>query len=95
MAYVPEEKNLDLPHRLVLEGRSKLALSGVREVESFDENTVVLHTTRGVLVIHGRQLHLNMLSLDGGQVSVDGTVDAMTYEDDQRTGGSFWSRLFG
>ena len=94
-AYPQEEKSLDLPHRLVLEGRSKLTLSGVTEVESFDENTVVLYTTRGTLVIHGRQLHLSLLSLDGGQVNVDGTVDSMVYEDEQRTAGSFLSRLFG
>lgn len=90
-----EEKSLDLPHRLVLEGRSKLAISGITEIESFDENTVVLCTTRGTLVIHGRQLHLSMLSVDGGQASVDGTVDSMVYEDDLRPSGSFLSRLFG
>ena len=95
MAYMQEEQALDLPHRLVLEGRSKLAVNGITEIESFDENTIVLYTTRGTLVIHGRQLHLSMLSVDGGQVSVDGTVDSMVYEDDQRTGGSFLSRLFG
>ena len=96
MAAVQQEgKALELPHRLVLEGRGKLSVTGVTEIESFDENTVVLYTTRGTLVIHGRQLHLSLLSLDGGQVNVDGTVDSMVYEDEQRTAGSFLSRLFG
>lgn len=91
----PAEKSLELPHRLVLESRGKLSVTGITEVESFDENTVVLYTTRGTLVIHGRQLHLGMLSLDVGQVSVDGTVDSLVYEDEQRASGGFWSRLFG
>ena len=96
MAYAQEEKALDLPHRLVLEGRSRLAITGITEIESFDENTVVLYTTRGTLVVHGRQLHLSALSVDGGQASVDGTIDSMVYEDDQRAGGgSLLSRLFG
>ena len=95
MAYAQEEKALDLPHRLVLEGRGKLAITGITEIESFDENTVVLYTTRGTLVIHGRQLHLSALSVDGGQASVDGTIDSMVYEDDAHTGGRFLSRLFG
>ena len=96
MAAVQQEgKALELPHRLVLEGRGKLSVTGVTEIESFDENTVVLYTTRGTLVIHGRQLHLSMLSLDGGQVSVDGTVDSLVYEDEQPTGGGFFARLFG
>ncbi len=95
MANLQEEKGLQTPHRLVLEGRGRLNVTGITEIESFDENTVVLYTTRGTLVIHGRQLHLSTLSVDSGQVDVDGTIDSMTYEDDQRTGGSFFSRLFG
>ena len=92
----PQQPNsLELPHRLVVENRSRLSLTGVTEVESFDENTAVLCTNRGTLVIHGKQLHLGMLSLDGGQITVDGTVDSLVYEDEVRGGGSFLSRLFG
>jgi len=94
MANMQEEKALELPHRLVLEGRGRLSVTGITEIESFDENTVVLYTTRGTLVIHGRQLHLSTLSVDGGQASVDGTIDSLVYEDEQRGGGLF-SRLFG
>lgn len=89
-----EEKALELPHRLSLEGRSRLSVSGITEIESFDENTVVLYTTRGTLVVHGRQLHLSTLSVDGGQADVDGTIDSLTYEDEQH-GGGLLSRLFG
>lgn len=92
MAY--EEKSLELPHKLTLEGRARLSVTGITEIESFDENSVVLYTTRGTLVIHGRQLHLSTLSVDGGQASVDGTIDALSYEDEQR-GGGFLQRLFG
>lgn len=72
---------MDGPHELRLENRARLSVNGVREVESFDEESVVLHTTKGVLVIRGQQLHLQTLSIDGGQVAVDGTVDAMSYEE--------------
>jgi len=95
MAYAVEEKALEMPHKLTLEGRSRLNLTGVTDVESFDETMVVVHTTRGTLVIRGSGLHLQLLSLDGGQVHVDGTVDAMTYEEDVRDPGSFFARLFG
>ena len=56
---------------------------------------VVLHTTLGTAVIRGQSLHLKLLSLDGGQVHVDGTVDSMTYEDDRQESGGFLARLFG
>ena len=83
----------DMPHELRLENRARLNVTGVREVESFDENAVVLHTAKGVLVIRGQSLHLQTLSIDGGQVAVDGTVDALVYEETQKQGG-FFSRLF-
>ena len=95
MAYAYEEKALEAPHRLTLDSRSRLTLTGVTEVESFDESMVVLHTPRGTLLIPGSGLHLQLLSLDGGQVHVDGTVNSLTYEDDGRETGSFWARLFG
>lgn len=83
----------DMPHELRLENRARLNVTGVREVESFDESAVVLHTAKGVLVIRGQSLHLQTLSIDGGQVAVDGTVDALVYEETQEQGG-FFSRLF-
>ena len=49
------ETNRAQPHELRLDDRSKLSVSGVSEVESFDESTVVLHTARGVLVIKAKQ----------------------------------------
>ena len=82
-----------MPHELRLENRARLNVTGVREVESFDESAVVLHTAKGVLVIRGQSLHLQTLSIDGGQVAVDGTVDALVYEETQKQGG-FFSRLF-
>lgn len=95
MAYGYEEKALEVPHKLTLDSRSRLTMTGITEVESFDETMVVLHTTRGDLVVKGQGLHLQMLSLDGGQVHVDGTVDSITYEDTPAQTGGFFARLFG
>lgn len=96
MAFEYEEKALELPHKVTLEGRNRLNLTGIKEVESFDEGMVVLHTTRGTLVVRGDGLHLQLLSLDGGQVHVDGTVNSLTYEDHGGAqAGGFLARLFG
>lgn len=83
-----------LPHRLTLNERRQLSLTGVSEVVSFDENTVVLHTELGTLVIQGTELQLKTLSLEGGQVAVDGTISALHYEQ-PRSGGSWLRRLMG
>ena len=82
-----------MPHDLQLKERNRLTMSGVSEVVSFDENTVVLQTSLGTLVVQGRELQLKTLSLDGGQVAVDGTVTSLVYEE-PRSGG--WrQRFFG
>ena len=54
----------------------------------------MLHTVRGTLIVRGRDLHMQMLSLEGGQISIDGVVDALAYEDDGRESGGLFSRLF-
>lgn len=82
-------------HRLQLEGREKLTVAGVEDVERFDDQCIVLRTGAGTLVVSGEGLHIGKLSLDGGELHVDGRIDALTYEDaPEERGGSFFSRLF-
>lgn len=80
-----------LPHKLQLNERTSLTMTGVAEVVSFDENTVVLQTSLGLLVIQGQQLQLKNLTLEGGQVAVEGSIRALSYEEPHQTG---WRRLF-
>ena len=86
------ENPMTLPHKLTLNERRQLSVTGVTEVASFDESAVVLHTELGVLVIQGSQLRLRTLSLEGGQVIVEGSVSAMHY-DEPRPAGSWFRRL--
>lgn len=81
-----------LPHKLQLNERRQLTMSGVTEVVSFDENTVVLQTALGMLIVQGSQLQLKTLSLEGGQVVVDGNISALSYEEPREKG---WRRFFG
>ena len=88
------EERTGLPHKLVLNERKSLTMTGVTEVVSFEEDGVILKTTLGTLVIHGRGLKLRTLSPEGGQVEVTGTVTALSYEEPRQSGG--WARrLFG
>ena len=94
MVFEDGYKKPETPGDIVLHARRKLSVSGVEDVERFDEETVVLYTTEGMLVIRGSELHIERLSLDGGELSVEGTVDSLTYEEGEGKRGSFWSRLF-
>ena len=82
-------------HRLELVGRERLTISGVEDVERFDENGIVMSTSAGVLVVTGEDLHIGKLSLDGGELHVDGRIDSVTYEEGGREQGGFLRRLFG
>ena len=82
-------------HRLELAGRERLTVSGVEDVERFDENGIVMSTSAGVLVVTGEDLHIGKLSLDGGELHVDGRIDSVAYEEGGREQGGFLRRLFG
>lgn len=83
-----------LPHNLSLQERSRLEMTGVSEVVSFDEGAVILHTDLGTLIIEGEQLQLKTLLPEGGQVRVDGHISSLRYEQ-ARDMRSFWRRLTG
>jgi sporulation protein YabP len=84
-----------LHHRLQLEGRESLTVSGVEDVVRFDESCIVMTTCAGSMVVTGSELHIGKLTLDGGELHVDGQVDAVTYEDSRPERGSLLQRLFG
>lgn len=82
-----------LPHRMTLDERQHLEVTGVREVVRFDETTVALRTVRGILLVRGEGLRLQTLSPENGRTVVDGTVNALAYE--QERASSFLRRLLG
>ena len=84
----------NLGHKVTLVDRQRLEITGVEEVESFDENSIVMSTSQGDLRVQGEDLHIETLSLDGGALKVDGTVESLTYEDSVDDKGGLWSRLF-
>ena len=81
-----------IPHKLTLNERKNLTLTGVSEVIAFDENMVLLSTSLGRLEVQGENLQLKNLSLDGGQVAVDGEISALFYSQTRQKSG-FWQRL--
>lgn len=83
-----------VPHNLALNGRNVLTMTGVSEVVNFDDNTVILRTSLGMLTVQGKDLKLKTLSETGGQVTIHGKVSVLSYEE-PKTPGGFWRRLFG
>ena len=90
-----EYTDMSAAHRLELMGRERLTVSGVEDVERFDETGIIMSTTAGTLVVTGEGLHIGKLSLDGGELFVDGRIDSVTYEDQGGGRGGLFARLFG
>lgn len=89
-----EKRIQSLPHNLVLEDRRMLTVSGVSDVDSFDEETVIVFTDLGELTIRGSNLHINRLSVEVGELTVEGNISALIYAEDNRKNGGFFSRVF-
>ncbi|MEF9971099.1 MAG: sporulation protein YabP [Oscillospiraceae bacterium] len=93
MIYEENPKAGARPHNLILEDRERLSVSGVDEVDCFDDRQVIAKTSKGNLVIRGSELHIDKLSLDTGELCVSGLFTELGYEE-TAAGGSLWSRLF-
>lgn len=81
-----------LPHRLVLDERRALTVTGVTEVLRFDERSVALKTVKGLLLLRGEGMQLKQLAPDSGQISVQGQISGLSYEELR---GGFLRRMFG
>lgn len=75
-----EEKKKD-PQNVILENRKKASISGVSDVDSFDERTIVLFTNLGQLTVKGHNLHINRLNVETGEVVIDGDIDSFVYSE--------------
>lgn len=94
MAYEEKAKAPAKPQRITMEERAKLVVTGVEEVLSFDEERIVMRTVLGELTVAGTGLHVGKLSLDTGELSVEGLVNDLSFAEQAASGG-LWSRLFG
>ena len=93
MAY--EEKNpaSPKPHKLTMDDCRNLWMTGVEEVESFDEGMVAVRTVKGLLYVRGTALKVDKLEKTSGELTISGQVTSLDYEQTGTQGG-FWSRLF-
>ena len=68
-------------HKVTMTNRRTCTINGVNDVLSFDVHEILLETEQGMLMIKGDDLHVNRLTLDKGEVDIDGKIDSFTYSD--------------
>ena len=93
-----EERTIQKNHKLVVNNRKTSLVTGVLDVLSFDLNEILLETEQGMLMIRGSELHVSRLTLEKGEVDIDGRIDSLTYSEQTASAGSkaesLLSRLF-
>ena len=92
-----ERKSLtNIIQNLILENRSKLSISGVIDVFSFDDQVIILETELGLLTVKGENLRINKLSIDTSEVIVEGDIYSLTYSDKDldKKSGSIFGKIF-
>lgn len=80
-------------HTMMLDNRQKLVLTGAEDVNGFNEETVSVQTSSGLLIVKGEGLHIDKLNLETGDVTIDGKINAMQYLQSDNTR-SRLSKLF-
>lgn len=94
MAYEEKANKSIKPHSITLDERARLNVTGVEDVESFDETVIVMNTQKGDLIVRGSGLHIGKIALDIGELRVEGLVSDISYEEKSSAGG-FFAKLFG
>ena len=86
-----------MPQNRILEGRKKLSVSGVLDIDSFDEASAVIFTNLGLIEVKGSDIHMNKLNLESGEIVLEGNFDSVVYPDESagKTKQSFLSKILG
>lgn len=86
-----EDKKNAIPQNLIMENREKLTLTGIIDIHSFDDELVLVETTKGILTIKGNDLKMNKLNLDNNELIVEGKIAALVYSEAElgKKGGMF------
>lgn len=91
---MPEQRAVQMPHHLILEDRRALTVSGVSDIDSFDDMSVVIFTDFGELTVKGEGLHINKLNIETGELTLSGQINSMEYSETQVKANGFFGRLF-
>ena len=76
-----EQSNISKSHKLSMDNRKRLTLTGIKDVVSFDLTQILLESTLGMIHIKGSDIKVTRLSLEKGEVDIEGTVDSIVYSD--------------
>ena len=87
-------KSPNMPHNVIIENKEKISITGVYDVRSFDENEVILVTSGGSMSVCGEDLRVEKLSVESGEIVIEGCILCIEYNEKDIRHESFWSKIF-
>ena len=73
------EENINYAHKVFIDERKSLSISGVKEVKEFDDETVILISVQGKMTVKGENLHIIKFNTESGDILVEGKIHALVY----------------
>ncbi len=90
-----ERRREDMIHNITMEERRNMTVSGVEDVDSFDEDKIVAYTTEGVMTVKGAGMRINRLNVEKGEMEIEGEIDSIEYAEGHKSEkGSFFGKIF-
>ena len=90
-----EAKAVFKNQNVFIEDRNKITITGVENVDSFNDSTVTLKTSKGGMIVEGKDLNVGNLNLDSGSIKISGIINGLTYSDkDLSQRGNFIEKIF-
>lgn len=90
-----ERRREDMIHNVTMEERRNMTVSGVEDVDSFDEDKIVAYTTEGVMTVKGAGMRINRLNVEKGEMEIEGEIDSVEYAEGHKSEkGSFFGKIF-
>ena len=88
-----ETQSMPMPHQLIAQDRKRLDITGVSDVDSFDDTSIIVFTSQGELTIRGKGIQVRRLDVEGGNLSLEGQIDTLSYSNVARNSGFFGKLL--
>lgn len=90
---MPDEKCITFPHSISLDERQNLTVSGVTDIGGYDEQTITVMTPQGELTVRGENLHIIRMSVEMGELVVEGSITSLQYTEIRKQAEGFFARL--
>ncbi len=88
------QENVFNESNIFIENRAKTRITGVIDVDNFDDFNISVKTDKGYIIIGGEELKINKLDVESGELHIEGKFNSLIYNENVKNEGSIFNRIF-